>query len=988
MISSLKGAFGRWSTDPSSPPRAASWGVPAFLLALGALLLGYMFLGRGFAHVGRHPVYVGEVVLVLGVLVAGVAVIKRHVALQLSPVVVLLLAFMTLGAAHTVPYLGAHGTDALRDAVLWGYGAFALLIYLLADRALVFRAADRYSWVVPVFAIWLPISYAVFARLSADPDGGVPLVFFKSGDMAVHMAGVIAFLVLLARPIRSWRTLAWRAVIAIPLVWAAYIVASTNRGGLLAIVGGLALIAAFGVLLHRSRNWIPLTVPPAVVALVLVVVAIVGGTNPGAAAATPSASALASAVPTASAIASSVPPAAAVCDTDPASGSLAANSGFEIGTRYDGTVNGWEPAAGLYSIVEGGFRGNGSASIQNTGEAYAAAIKTAPFPFQAGHALSVSFRAKAIEASPVVVTHVLWFDGSGARISSPGMTSLQTDGRAEWQESSGVLIAPDGTVEAQVQLFEAAGHATLGVDEVIVKSNTMTCDPDPASRSLATNSGFEIGTRYDGTVNGWEPAAGLYSIVEGGFRGNSSASIQNTGEAYAAAIKTAPFPFQAGHALSVSFRAKAIEASPVVVTHVLWFDGSGARISSPGMTSLETNGRAEWQESSGVLTAPDGTVEGQVQLFEAAGHATLGIDEVIVKSNTATSDPDPASRSLATNPGFEIGTLHDGTIEGWEPAAGLYATVEGGFRGERFASIENTGTAYTAAIKTAPFPVRAGDDIFVSFHARAIDARPIVVTHLIWFDGSGGRISSPGMTSLDTQGRMDWQESSGALPAPEGAVEAQVQLFEAAGHATLGVDEVIVRSGDFVVSGNGRFVSIEQIVQNVRSIFTSGADSSLEGTREFRLRWWSSIIGYTVFGEYFWTGKGFGVNLADDDGFQVNQDGSLRAPHNSHMTVLARMGVPGFLVWTALQLLFLVGMMRSILTNRRAGNLGLAALGAVIVAYWAAMMINSSFDPYLEGPQGGIWFWSVFGLGMVIMRFTASSIPAVASRASALSTVS
>ena len=28
------------------------------------------------------------------------------------------------------------------------------------------------------------------------------------------------------------------------------------------------------------------------------------------------------------------------------------------------------------------------------------------------------------------------------------------------------------------------------------------------------------------------------------------------------------------------------------------------------------------------------------------------------------------------------------------------------------------------------------------------------------------------------------------------------------------------------------------------------------------------IIDYTVFGDYFWTGKGFGISLADDDGFQ------------------------------------------------------------------------------------------------------------------------
>ena len=31
-------------------------------------------------------------------------------------------------------------------------------------------------------------------------------------------------------------------------------------------------------------------------------------------------------------------------------------------------------------------------------------------------------------------------------------------------------------------------------------------------------------------------------------------------------------------------------------------------------------------------------------------------------------------------------------------------------------------------------------------------------------------------------------------------------------------------------------------------------------------------------------------------------------------------------------------------------------------------MINASFDVYLEGPQGGIWFWSFFGFGMALLE--------------------
>jgi hypothetical protein len=31
-------------------------------------------------------------------------------------------------------------------------------------------------------------------------------------------------------------------------------------------------------------------------------------------------------------------------------------------------------------------------------------------------------------------------------------------------------------------------------------------------------------------------------------------------------------------------------------------------------------------------------------------------------------------------------------------------------------------------------------------------------------------------------------------------------------------------------------------------------------------------------------------------------------------------------------------------------------------------MVNLSFDPYLESPHGGIWFWALFGLGLGAMR--------------------
>jgi hypothetical protein len=62
-----------------------------------------------------------------------------------------------------------------------------------------------------------------------------------------------------------------------------------------------------------------------------------------------------------------------------------------------------------------------------------------------------------------------------------------------------------------------------------------------------------------------------------------------------------------------------------------------------------------------------------------------------------------------------------------------------------------------------------------------------------------------------------------------------------------------------------------------------------------------------------------------------------------------------------------VGLLRATLRHRRAQDVTAAAVGAWALAYWFAMLVDTSFDPYLEGPQGGIWFWAIIGVGLVVM---------------------
>ncbi|TAJ99410.1 MAG: hypothetical protein EPO36_12120 [Chloroflexota bacterium] len=664
---------------------AARLSLPAVRIAavvLGALLLGYMFLGRGFAHLGFPPLYIGEIVLASCIVATGFAFWRNGVRVAPSRIVWLLVGLMVLGAVRTLPYLGQYGFDALRDAALWGYAAFALLVFALADRDLVVRAFRLYGWVVPAFAIWLPISYYIFANASREidplrPGSVIPLIFFKGGDMAVHIVGAVAFLVLgAARTSSAWSVLQ-RVVIGIPLFWAAFVAGAANRGGLLTVIAGIAVVVA---LAPRSRNWLP---------LLLAIAVLVGG-------------------------------------------------------------------------------------------------------------LTVQ----------------------------------------------GAMSAPGGA----------------GPSPTASAAPTMSAPPSPSP----------------------SPSAGA-----------------------------SPAP---SHSLGPT--------------------------ASDGPTSSASAGPAG--------TLPPGA---------------------------SPSGPPELGELRIANPGFELGELNSG-IEGWAPSGvGTYTIVgDGGHRDSRFAAVDNTGAGYQATLTSSRFDFPAGEDIEVSLWAKAIRGQPTVEIYVNWYDRSGRLISSDFLDDLATAGARNWQRGVGLGQAPPGAGRAEVLLWEAAGHAAIGIDDVTVRAGDFIEEPpvvpppEGRPATLNQLIENILSLFGPSSDVNLEGTKQFRLAWWGRIVDYTVRGEYFWTGKGFGVNLADDDGFQSTADHSLRAPHNSHFTVLARMGVPGIVLWLLILGSFGVGLLRAVLASRRAGDLGLAALGGCVLAYWVAMLVDTSFDPYLEGPQGGIWFWTIVGLGLVVMR--------------------
>ena len=192
-------------------------------------------------------------------------------------------------------------------------------------------------------------------------------------------------------------------------------------------------------------------------------------------------------------------------------------------------------------------------------------------------------------------------------------------------------------------------------------------------------------------------------------------------------------------------------------------------------------------------------------------------------------------------------------------------------------------------------------------------------------------------------------------------------LWRLMGVGVCGLVILAATGVQFELPGRDRPISAGQIATNMLSLVSESDTGDLDGTKQWRLAWWEEIIKYTIKGRYFWTGKGFGINLADDDGFRLDSEGSLRSPHNGHLTILARAGVPGFVLWGLVQLSWGCEIFGGYLRSHWTGDRRWSGLFLFLLTYWVAFMINAAFDVFLEGPMGGVWFWTIYGIGLSAM---------------------
>ena len=238
-----------------------------------------------------------------------------------------------------------------------------------------------------------------------------------------------------------------------------------------------------------------------------------------------------------------------------------------------------------------------------------------------------------------------------------------------------------------------------------------------------------------------------------------------------------------------------------------------------------------------------------------------------------------------------------------------------------------------------------------------------------------------GVLVLSTQGRGGFVAAAvaGAFLLVLTTDRSKVLLAAVASLVLVAVVVVIV---DPEVNVGGREISADQLTENIASIVQQEGQGELGGNIQWRLHHWGTVWD-GVNTEAPLVGHGFPSNLAEM--YEIPQaDIGLRNAHNSHLTILARMGWVGAGIWV---LIWGFWFREMAVARRRFLGAGLERLAGLVT--WAmlgviAIQVNAIFDPTLEGPQVALWLWAIAALGIYLgMVSRPGRIPGAHGRASA-----
>jgi O-Antigen ligase len=164
----------------------------------------------------------------------------------------------------------------------------------------------------------------------------------------------------------------------------------------------------------------------------------------------------------------------------------------------------------------------------------------------------------------------------------------------------------------------------------------------------------------------------------------------------------------------------------------------------------------------------------------------------------------------------------------------------------------------------------------------------------------------------------------------------------------------------------GRAYSAEQLITNVVSLTGAETPGNLSGTVDGRKQLWMLVLDKQSDERRVLTGAGFGPNLAAEVGVFDDGEDSLRNPHNTHLSVLARMGAVGALLWGVFWVAWYWRMVSASRRLRSTTRHADGQMGGVCLTIATTVLVASVFDPQLEGPQVAVLLWSLVGMGLAV----------------------
>jgi hypothetical protein len=167
------------------------------------------------------------------------------------------------------------------------------------------------------------------------------------------------------------------------------------------------------------------------------------------------------------------------------------------------------------------------------------------------------------------------------------------------------------------------------------------------------------------------------------------------------------------------------------------------------------------------------------------------------------------------------------------------------------------------------------------------------------------------------------------------------------------------------ISGRLTNVSFDFLIEHVKAIAGSGPHQSGQlaaaaGGVGLRYDWWERIYRHvTEDGVNVLTGLGYGVPLTD---FYDERGVRVREPHNSYISLVARLGVIGFVAWFWLQIELFRSWLRIYRQCRllawRAGEEFLL----LVLAFSLLVLISAFGEDTMEKPYVTIPYYALWGL--------------------------